>query len=255
MTRRSFFIDVKSDLFNLELPLDISHHVAKVLRLKKGDTIELTFQDGSRWKAEIKKIVNKKVKVSLLERLDSVGESFINITLLTGLPKGDKLDLAIRQATELGVKGIIVFPSARSQYRLSSDKVQSKLSRWRKISKEAVCQCGRTDVPHLIYLNSLEEAFEALRNDSDSLAVVASEVFSPEVRDFWDIYLEKPCVTNIIVAVGPEGGWSSEELDTFKGNGWTLVSLGSRILRYETAVVTMISLCQFLWGDMKREGK
>ncbi|MGC8719333.1 MAG: RsmE family RNA methyltransferase [Thermodesulforhabdaceae bacterium] len=257
MTRRIFFlprrlVEGKPEVI---LPEDISHQIVRVLRLSKGDTIELRDEDGRSWKAEIVELAKKGVRVSLTEEVFSETESPLDLILLLALARSDRVDLAIRQATELGVKKIFLFSSARSPYRIEKFRISDKVSRWGKIVKEAVCQCRRRVPPEIDYIGTTKETLEfvdmKVSSSEKHLKIVASEYLDDHTCDFGRLAEKVKAPETVLVAIGPEGGWTMEELDFFRHSGWHPVSCGPRILRYETAVVTALSLCQFLWGDMR----
>ncbi|MEJ5300116.1 MAG: RsmE family RNA methyltransferase [Thermodesulforhabdaceae bacterium] len=254
MTRQVFFLPSGiADKVDEEivLPADLSHQIVRVLKLEKGDLIELKDESGRTWRAQITHVSKKGVRVTLLDEVFHAAESPLEVTLFMAIARSDRVDLAIRQATELGVKEIVLFPSARSPYRLEKLKVQDRVSRWSKIAQEAVCQCRRVKVPNIWYGNGLDEILDYAENGEDYniLKLVASEMDElPGVGAFFQSGI-KP--SSVAVAIGPEGGWAEEELSAFKSRKWVPISLGPRILRYETAMVAIVVLCQFLWGDMR----
>lgn len=255
MTRQSFFLHGRfiRDETEIELPQDVSHHIARVLRLWRDDIVEIRDESGRSWKARISKIAGKRVWVSLIEEVFLGNEPPIDIWLFLALARSDRVDLAIRQATELGVQEIVLFPSARSQYNIDASKISDKISRWTKIAKEALCQCRRQYFPRIFYFPTLHEALSFAEKEAgfqgEFLKIVAAEGCLNKLPK----YISKDTLKlfeKIAVAIGPEGGWSSEERLAFESKGWVPISLGPRILRYETAVVVALSLCQFLWGDL-----
>jgi 16S rRNA (uracil1498-N3)-methyltransferase len=252
MTRQVFFLPsiIADKNKEIVLPPEVSHQILRVLRLGRGDVIELRDESGRSWKAEIVRVSKKLVQVALLEEVFYATESPLGVKLFLALARSDRVDLAVRQATELGVKEIILFPSARSPYRLEQPKIQDRTLRWDKIAREAVCQCRRVEVPRIFYKKDLEEVMTFVESESgDILRIVASEMNGSHGMGIFLSADVKP--DTVAIAVGPEGGWTEEEIAMFESRKWIPVSLGPRILRYETAVVVMLSLCQFLWGDMK----
>lgn len=255
MTRQSFFLHgyIVGDEIEIELPQDVSHHIVRVLRLRRDDVIEVRDESGRSWKARISETTGKRVRVLLIEEVFLGNEPPVDLWLFLALARSDRVDLAIRQATELGVQKIALFPSARSQYRIHDSKILDKISRWTKIAKEAICQCRRQHFPEIFYFPSFLEALSFAEKKmgfgEDILKIVATE--SCQNRLTRHISINRPKrFEKIAISIGPEGGWSEEEKLSFESKGWIPVSLGPRILRYETAVVVALSLCQFLWGDL-----
>ncbi len=227
----------------VELPNDVSHHVARVLRFSRGDSIEILDGRGKGFQATIVR-VQKRVVVEILSEIHRDTESPLNITCILALAKSDKVDLAIRQATEVGVKKIVIFPAKRSNYKIKEEDMDRKISRWKKIAIEAMCQCGRVKYPDIAYVQGM-----SLLPLDGTLKIVACERNGTKLSSIISSSFSKT-FERVTVAIGPEGGWSNEEVNRFMEYGFTPVTLGPRILRYETAVVTLVSLCQYLWGDV-----
>ncbi|MCX7823155.1 MAG: 16S rRNA (uracil(1498)-N(3))-methyltransferase [Syntrophobacterales bacterium] len=258
MTRQIFFLRnrIVENESEIILPEDISHHILRVLRLKRGDIIELRDESGRGWKAKISEILKKRVQALLIEEVFFNAESPLDIILFAALARSDLMDLVVRQATELGVKEVVIFPSKRSSYRLEGSKILEKVSRWEKIAREAVCQCRRRIPPKVHYIQTLREALAFLEErlaSEEGIKIVATENSNNLLHG---VKSKVDNVRKVVVAVGSEGGWPQEELSVFRDYGWYLIWLGPRILKYETAVVALLSLCQFIWGDMgsRQEG-
>ncbi len=245
MSRKTFYVpDISCNADRLlELPDDVSHHIARVLRFSKGDLIELLDGQGKCFKAAIAEI-RKRVAVEILSEVLRDTESKLDITCILALAKSDKIDLAIRQATELGVKRIVIFPAKRSNYRLKEENIDRRISRWKKIAIEAMCQCGRIKYPDIAYVKDIN-----LLPLDGGLRIVACEKNGRKLSSMISNH-SVGTIKYVTIAIGPEGGWSDEEVHKFVEYAFTPITLGPRILRYETAVVTLISLCQYLWGDM-----
>ncbi|MCE5333498.1 MAG: 16S rRNA (uracil(1498)-N(3))-methyltransferase [Desulfobacteraceae bacterium] len=255
MTRRCFFVqEIDSDSGTVCLPPDASHHLEKVLRLRTGDTIEIRDGNGEAWEGEVAEIGKSRVSVRLTGRCDrSALESPLRITLALALARSDIMDLAVRQATELGAAGLLIFRAARSQYGLSKDHAGRKKDRWIKIAREAICQCGRTRMPGIEVMPDLDALIAACSPGGDGsgfdLRIFAQErggaAGLAEIGE-----MSRPCCNGVLAAIGPEGGWESDEIFRLIRAGFDPVHLGPRILRYETAVIALISSIQLLWGDM-----
>ncbi len=246
MSRRTFYAkDISKVGTNVRLSEEVSHHISRVLRLKKGDLIELLNGNGNCFQAKITGFHRGFVDVKVTAQVFKNTESPLDIICALALAKSDKLDLAIRQATELGVKKIVLFPSLRSNYRLKEEDIDRKLKRWSKIVTEAMCQSGRTFHPEIIYHK--DKNFLNINGDIKIVAYEKGRNGLLELASFQ----HKKNIKKTILAIGPEGGWDSKEISEFLEYGFTAVRLGPRTMRYETAVVSLITLCQFLWGDMR----
>lgn len=255
MTRRTFFcerIDRGEKL--IALSREVSHHVAKVHRYRPGDLVELVDGKGGRWTARIDGISKAEgiVTVTLIEQSSLSNESPLNLLLLCAFARADKMDLVVRQATELGVKALIFFQATMSVSTIDLERITSKVDRWKKIAREALCQCGRSYEPAILCVNSLAEAVHCVKEFverwDEALRIVAYEKERNALLT--DLSSKYRNIREVCGCVGPESGWSRSELDYLKNDGFLTVSLGPRILRYETACVLLAGMCQFLWGDM-----
>jgi 16S rRNA (uracil1498-N3)-methyltransferase len=190
-----------------------------------------------------------------MEEVSPHSESPLELILLLAIARSDRVDLAVRQATELVVKKIVLFFSARTPYRIEKSRIWDKVSRWDRIAREAVCQCKRVVPPTIDCLGTIGEALEFVNMNillpTRGLRIVATENYNGRVYDLGYFAEKVKRPSYVAVAVGPEGGWTMEEVNLFGHFEWNSLSLGPRILRYETAVVAVLSLCQFLWGDMR----
>lgn len=254
MTRRCFFVrGIESDTGTVCLPPQASHHLERVLRLKAGEMIEIRDGTGNAWDGKIAEIEKGRVTVRLVGRRECTAlESHLAITLALGLARTDIMDLVVRQATELGVSRLIAFRAARSQYGLAGDRAAKKRDRWLQIGREAMCQCGRTKMPEIRVVSDLEELLSSLLPDDGSAGNLL-KIFAREReldKSLGNLKILRPVCARVLAAVGPEGGWENAEIVRLSDAGFAPVHLGPRILRYETAVVALISSMQLLWGDM-----
>ena len=252
MTRKCFF--GKSGLVENELitlPRETARHLDSVLRSKPGDPVELRDGEGHGWKGVIESMKDGAIQVRLLERQVLTNESSLSITLALAFSRSEKMEQVIRHATELGVQRIAFFRARRSQYGLKGDKIDKKHERWEKIAREALCQCGRARLPEIVVFQETEDF---LRDVSEGetfgpcgLKLVALETAAEE--SLVSLKHAVPFCEQVLVVVGPEGGWTVEEVDLFKEYDLRSVHLGPRILRLETAALAIVSCVQLLWGD------
>jgi 16S rRNA (uracil1498-N3)-methyltransferase len=227
----------------LLLSLEESHHLRDVLRLLAGDKIRLADPSGQRYLAEIRLISKKEVTVLIQEKLPKEVPNGV-LKLGQALLKREKMEFVIQKAVELGVDFFHPFSSSRTV--VSFEKPQ-KLARWQKIADEALKQCGRGNkmiVEQPVPLHTM------VKMEADIKIIFWEEGGEP-IREFFRSRgippaAERHAPTNtILVLIGPEGGFSREEIETAQHAGFVLLSLGPRILRAETAAIVAMSLIQY----------
>lgn len=220
-------------------------YVKSVLRMKKGD--HLILFDGAGWEYEavIRNFSADGIKVEVL-RKNRIQDDAPRITLFQALPKANKMDSIVQKATELGACRIIPFLSARSVPRLTAGKAHARVSRWRSIATEAARKCGRADIPEVKDVLSFEEALTS--TEEGALKIIFWE--EEAERGIKTLLRDERCegAREISVIVGPEGGFSKEEVGSAVRSGFISVSLGKNILKVETAAVTILSIIQYELG-------
>ncbi len=254
MTRKCFFVpEIPPEAGIFDLPRQVSRQLESVLRAKVGDYVELLDGVGEAWTCEISGIRKGIVSVRLTGKRDrSLFESPFQITLGLGIARSDIMDQVVRQATEMGVSRLVAFRASRSQYGLSGKQAEKKKVRWSKIAGEAICQCGRTIAPEIEICEGLEAFLASVASktgaDAHVIKIFARERESGE--GLADLRRGTGMSSAIFAVVGPEGGWDSSEVSSLMSAGFRPVSLGPRILRFETAAVALVSSIQLLWGDI-----
>lgn len=224
---------------------DLHRHISRVLRLGPGDTLILC-DGGKEYSAIITAVDNRSVTVDITDsrELPHSG-SVMPITLIQGLPKGEKFDFIIQKATELGVASIIAFHASRSVVRISPSQAGNRVARWRKIAAEAARQSERVDIPEIVLAENLGDA---LRMGKRSVNLILFE--REKERRLHEMLDGSTVPRDLALLVGPEGGFSDGEVSSVVASGFTAVSLGQRILRTETASLAIISILQYQWGDL-----
>lgn len=212
------------------------HYLRDVLRLAPGTEIEVFDGAGSSYRA----CYSEGETLTLGERC-AIAASEAVVWLAFGLSKGEKPDLVIQKATELGATRILPWQASRSVVRLEGQRAENRLRRWRRIATEAARQCGRAEVPEVTDPGALAEVLKA-----------APPMFARVVFDAGGESLEPLGSQGVLAIVGPEGGLAPEELDACAAAGCGLVSLGPRVLRAETAAIAAVALLQYLGGDLGR---
>lgn len=229
----------------LKVEGDEVRHIRKVLRLKAGDEIVVFNGLAKEYEGKIVEEGPSSVVIMIQNILSSKKESSLEITLAQSLLKGEKMDYLIQKATELGVKGILPFFSSRSVPLLEKSRRLRRYHRWGKIAIEASKQCGRGVIPKI---EPLQDYYEMLQNISqDFLRLILWEKEGARLKEVLEGSKEE---RKIFFIIGPEGGFSQEEVGLAKENGFIPVTLGKRILRSETASLCLLSILQYEWGDI-----
>jgi len=220
-----------------------AHHLKRVLRLTAGDRVEVVDGHGRIFTAEICRLSDRDSRLRLCGEIAAATESPLHLTLGQALVRAEALDLIIRQVTELGVRQIIPFYAERSLVRAEAWQ-PGKLARWQRLAQEAVKTSERACLPILTapvsfaeVLTGIEEmkiiCWEDLRHQGDRPPLAGAS---------------RPRQVRLLI--GPEGGFTAQEVAAAQAAGFQLLGLGPRRLRVETAAVAAVSLLQSHWGDM-----
>ncbi|MBX2839317.1 MAG: 16S rRNA (uracil(1498)-N(3))-methyltransferase [Gammaproteobacteria bacterium] len=228
----------------VELPKRSSHHLVKVLRLDSNDAIELFNGDGFNYQATLK-LVGKSAHAEILSKSKNIAEASIALNVVQGISRGDKMDTTIQKCVELGVCSIIPVYTAHSIKPLAVDRANRKHEHWQQIAVSAAEQCGRSVVPKVhapIELNH----YLSSANHSPEEPTHLKLVLDPMGTSALDRHAE---VAKATVLVGPETGFSDQELTAALSKGFSTIVLGPRILRTETAAPAALAAMQSLFGD------
>jgi 16S rRNA (uracil1498-N3)-methyltransferase len=218
-------------------------HICTVLRLQTGDKIQVLDGKGSLYVVRLADIKNKLVKGEIISSEKVNTESSLTIHLGQSLIKGNKFDVVLRKSVELGVKTITPLMTERTVVKSDGNK---KIARWQKIAEESCKQCGRSSIPKVSENIIKLDVFFQQGSDAD-LKLMFWELESE--KGLKDINPEKT-PSSVSILIGPEGGFTIEEVETARSHGFQTVSLGPRILRAETAPLVVLSLLQSKWGDI-----
>jgi len=222
-------------------PLDksSSNHIIKVLRLKNNYTFVLFNGEGTEYSARLE-IDGKKARAHILTSTTINNESALNIHLLQGISKGDRMDFAIQKSIELGVTSITPVITERTVVNLKENRELKKLQHWRAIAIGACEQSGRNSLPAVNPVCNFKQSIE---NESDTLKILLDPLSENTLQSITPS-------NNIQILIGPEGGLSETEINDAKEHGFIGTRLGPRILRTETAALAAITSAQLLWGDL-----
>lgn len=226
---------------------DLHHHMARVLRLRSGDEVLLVDEQGRRHQGVIDQVTQEWTAVRLTATIEpSQLPETPAITVIQGLPKGEKIELLLQKGTELGVNEFSIFRADRSVPRLTGDKLQNRLERWNRIVSEAARQSERFDLPAVTW-HPTAAAAAAGASNADLKLLLSERGTTAPLRETLAT-LPKPA--RIAIAIGPEGGFEPGEAEAFSFWGFIPVTLGERIMRTETAALAMTSIVQYIWGDI-----
>jgi 16S rRNA (uracil1498-N3)-methyltransferase len=236
--RRRFFVEHFTGTTAV-IEGDTAHHLGHVLRAQSGQLYELS--DGSAaWLARIESVARNRVEFALLDQLPTP-QSAPEITLLLAVVKFDAFEWAIEKATELGVTRIVPVAAARSEKGLLAAAAKRSL-RWQKILLESSQQSRRLRIPQLDDLAKPSQSFAA---ESANFRLMLSERSdAPTIRSTLPIAIPAQS-RSAALAIGPEGGWTDDELAAARASGFQEASLGQLILRTETAVISALSILNF----------
>lgn len=240
-----FFVDKKEVLDNsIVLQGSDAAHIRTVLRLRVGDEIQVLDREGSLYQVRLDDVKNRSVKGEIVSSRAVDNESPLKIHLGQSLIKGNKFDGVLRRSVELGVHSITPLYTDRTVAKSDSGK---KIPRWKKIVEESSKQCGRSGVP---YVSGEITRFDAYCQQSEK---------SDLKLIFWEMERESGLkdITpsdvphSVSILIGPEGGFTRDEVAKARSHGFQTLGLGPRIFRAETAPLVVLSLLQSRWGDIK----
>lgn len=229
-------------------------HLKKVLRLRPGERVAVFNGKGVELTGTLSEVGSESATVEVEGLSRMKGEGPIAIILVQGLIKGEKPELVIQKATELGVAAVVFYGAERSVTELKGARKASRLERWRKVAVEAAKQCERTVVPGVSVSEGLAKAVECLPADSGALRLVLVEESAGgaervPIKAALEGHKARPA--GVVVVVGPEGGFPAKELRAVIEAGFTPVEMGPRVMRAETAAIAAVAVIQYALGDME----
>ena len=225
------------------LPESAAGHLVRVLRLREGDDCVLFNGDGNDHAARISAAGKREVVVEILSTQAVTNESPLAITLVQGIARGEKMDLILQKATELGVARFMPVLAERTEVKLDAERSAKRMAHWSSVIESACEQSGRARVPALNAPAALSAAAGSLSEEATKL------ILDPQGEHSLQS-LAAPAAANVAIAIGPEGGWSPRDRDTLRAAGFTGLRLGPRVLRTETAGLAAIAALQARFGDL-----
>ncbi len=246
MSRRRFYAPPEQISGQMiELAADESHHLVRVLRLRIGDRAFVFDGCGNEYECTVRAIEGHHARLTIVRQLADTIEPTRRIVLAQALAKGEKFDFIVQKATELGAHTILPLVTQNADIKLRDQRSDKKRERWQRIALAALKQCGGRRFVNILAPMTTEELARAIAEKSlplpspASLVLVCSErggvTMSAALRDVAD-------ETTILVLIGPEGGWSDDEMGLFERQGFRFITLGARILRTETAAIAALAL-------------
>ena len=244
---RRFFVDRASIVDGIAvIEGELFRHLVTVLRLKAGTRLLLADGEGGEYSGVLQSIETERALVTIEETVTAFAAGTTpEITLLQGIPKGDRMELILQKGTELGAGCFVPFISSRTVPRLAGEKAAERVRRWERIVREAARQSRRTDIPEVGAIVSLADALAAARQE---LKLLLWEGESE--RGLREVLKLVSPPASVALLVGPEGGLSDKEADQALAAGFTPVTLGPRILRTETAGLAVLAILQYELGDV-----
>ena len=230
----------------IELTPEALKHIRQVLRLAVGTEIELLDGCGTIARCRLETLTAKQGRALVLG-IRQAPLPALRIELVQGIAKGDRLDLILQKGTELGASRFILGSMERSVGKLKGERLPARIERWQRIVQEAARQCGQPRLPAIETATSLAEALAMCRGELKLM------LWEEETQPLPTV-LPALAPATISLLVGPEGGLTAAEADLARSAGFIGVRLGPRILRTETAGLAIISILQYLYGDLASGG-
>ena len=237
----------------IEITLDekASSHI-RVLRLDENDEITLFDGGGGEFSASIITVGKREVRVRLLAHHAIERESSLHITLVQALATGDKMDWIIQKATELGVAVIQPIQSQRATAKLNLERAEKRAAHWQGVAIAACEQCGRNRVPTVL---PVMDFADWIARPSEVSSDIPRLLLYPDASASWAVRINNPSasaesVASIVLVIGPEGGFTPDEIAAAVRHGVETVRFGPRVLRTETAGIAAIAALQAKFGDL-----
>lgn len=223
-----------------------AHYFSHVLRLEREEIITAFDGRGNEYKVKIDKIEKEKVSGAILKKTVSNKDTLVDINLVQGIPKGEKMDLIVQKCTELGVSKITPVLTERTIVKLNDKKRTQRKERWQRIAQEAAKQSKRFIVPEIADILTLKEFLKSL-NPEEKNIILWEEEKEYSLRGY---LRENRGLEKLNVFIGPEGGFSEEEVNLLRGKNGISITLGRRILRTETAGLAALTMILYDLGDL-----
>jgi 16S rRNA (uracil1498-N3)-methyltransferase len=251
MTRRRFYAPLPAfaeQKNSVTLSAEEMRHARDVLRLHCGDEVYVFDGRGREYRCVIAEFERESARLDLMEEVEPAQpESHLNLTLAVALLKGEKFDLVVQKATELGARRIAPLITARADVRLrDAEEAKRKTDRWQRIAIESAKQCGRAGLMEIEAPFGFQAFIE--RAPDAELRLMFAEHGGESPTQIMEN--SPPRLASVTALVGSEGGWTDDEITQARAQGWEIVTLGGRTLRAETAAIVVTALLQHRLGDL-----
>jgi 16S rRNA (uracil1498-N3)-methyltransferase len=227
-----------------ELSPEAAHHANRVLRLRINDPVQIFDGEGNALDAVILEISGKRVVLGSLQACREERQPPVRIELAQAMCSSEKMDWVVQKATELGAAEIQPVQTQRSVAKLSGERAEKRTEHWRSVAIAACEQCGRNTLPQAHAPQELSAWLSQLRDSQDTKFILQPEG-AATLND------QPRPQGKVILLIGPEGGFSNEEVLMAHQAGFTSILLGPRVLRTETAALAGLTALQTLWGDFR----
>lgn len=228
----------------MSLDRDQARYLGRVLRLRKGDTLNVFNGNDGEYSATIASLGKGAAVLHIEAIVENTGESALKIHLVQGVSRGERMDFVVQKATELGVKRVSPVFTEYGVVKLDEDRARKRRDHWQGVAESACEQSGRIRPPLIDAPVDLNAWFGAGAKETDTDLILYPGAGTPLSS------IANP-VTKVCLLIGPEGGFSDTEYDDARVAGFQAVSLGPRVLRTETAAVAAIAVAQSMWGDFR----
>ena len=225
----------------IELDAQAAAHLTRVLRLKTGDDLVVFNGEGGEYRATVESVERRSASIKIGKFVDRNVESPLELILVQGVSRGERMDYTVQKAVELGVSRIVPVLTERTVVNIKGDRQQRRRDHWQSVANSACEQCSRTIVPEVSPVVSLQD-WLSISKEGTRLVLH----HRADAGQMGSLNPQGP----ISLLVGPEGGLSSSEIEAAVSIGYLPLSLGPRVLRTETAAVTALSVLQWVWGDL-----
>lgn len=220
------------------------NHIKNALRMRTGEEVRISDNAGGDFYCAISQIESEKITLTVLREAEGT-EPSLKVTLFQGLPKGDKMELVIQKAVELGVSEIIPVAMKNCVVKLDEKRAKAKQARWQAIAESAAKQSKRSIIPHVGMVMNFRQATEYARDMDVRILPYENQRGMAHTRE---VFSKIPKGSSVGIFIGPEGGYDSAEIALAKED-MEMVSLGNRILRTETAGLCALSMLQYAVED------
>ncbi|MBN1663188.1 MAG: 16S rRNA (uracil(1498)-N(3))-methyltransferase [Deltaproteobacteria bacterium] len=227
-------------------------YVKSVLRMKAGERIFLFDGRGHQCEGVLKRYTDEGALITIVEK-QGIHANPVGIHLFQSLPKAGMMDFIVEKATELGVERITPFAAVRSVGKVPQEKIPAKCLRWQKIAQEAARKCGRANIPEVAGIISFDDVLTAPVEDDMKLIFWEEEKTVTLKQIFRQAKTKEAKAFSVII--GPEGGFTAEEVDLAVKHGFTSVSLGNQVLKVDTAVMAALTVIQYEKGIFSGAGE